>query len=325
MNKNLLDQLKPITLEEQKLLEEHGEIDTAIYMSEASNVVDCNKLLEHGKLIQVRPHTRFVHFPVHTHNYVEVIYMCSGRTHHVINGDDVYLETGELLFLNQHAKQEIYPAGQDDIAINFIILPEFFDYALTMMEEEENLLRDFIVSCLRSQTEEANYLHFKVADILPIQNLVENLIWTILNKQPNKRKINEATMGLLFLQLMNHTDKVEISKRGFKQDLTLTVLRYIEENYKDGELSKLAKNLHYDVYWLSRMIKQSTGKTYIELLQLKRLNQAAYLLCHTKLTVADIGLAIGYDNLSYFHRIFKQKYEVSPKVYRKTYQEKVNK
>lgn len=325
MNKNLLDQLKPITLEEQKLLEGQGEIDTAIYMSESSNVVDCNKLLEHGKLIQVRTHTRFVHFPVHTHNYVEVIYMCSGRTHHVINGDDVYLETGELLFLNQHAKQEIYPAEQDDIAINFIILPEFFDYALTMMEEEENLLRDFIVSCLRSQTEEANYLHFKVADILPIQNLVENLIWTILNKQPNKRKINEVTMGLLFLQLMNHTDKVEISKSGFKQDLTLTVLRYIEENYKDGELSKLAKNLHYDVYWLSRMIKQSTGKTYIELLQLKRLNQAAYLLCHTKLTVADIGLAIGYDNLSYFHRIFKQKYEVSPKVYRKTYQEKINK
>ena len=58
-------------------------------------VIDSKRLLQKGKLIQVRPHTRFVHFPQHTHNYIEVIYMCQGSTTHILNGSEVVLEEGE--------------------------------------------------------------------------------------------------------------------------------------------------------------------------------------------------------------------------------------
>lgn len=44
----------------------------------------------------------------------------------MIDGTDVILKKGELLFLNQSAVQEIYPASEKDIAVNFIVLPEFF-------------------------------------------------------------------------------------------------------------------------------------------------------------------------------------------------------
>ena len=54
------------------------------------------------------------------------------------------LQEGDLLFLNQNAVQEILPAGRDDIAVNFIVLPEFFDTAFFMMGEEENMLKDFL-------------------------------------------------------------------------------------------------------------------------------------------------------------------------------------
>ena len=205
----LYSELKKITAEEARILNGDTKIETAIYMSQEPQrkdayIVDAKKLLDAGKLIQVRPHTRFVHFPRHTHNYIEVIYMCCGTTHHVIDGEDVWLREGEMLFLNQKAEQEIYPASEDDLAVNFIILPEFFDYVLKMIGEEKNLLRDFVIDCLMGENEEAGYMHFKVAGILPIQNLVENLIWSIWNRQPNRRSINQATMGLLFLQLMNH-------------------------------------------------------------------------------------------------------------------------
>ena len=194
MNAKLLEELKKITPEEQRILSGAGEIEKNIYMSAGADMVEAGKLLEAGKMIQVRPHTRFVYFPRHTHNYIEVIYMCSGSTHHVINGEDVILEQGELLFLSRKAVQEIYPAGENDIAVNFIVLPEFFEYGLNMMEPEENLLRSFVIDCLRGENEAAGYLHFKVADVLPVQNLVENLIWTVWNRQPNRRRTNQATM-----------------------------------------------------------------------------------------------------------------------------------
>ncbi len=51
------------------------------------------------------------------------------------------------------------------------------------------------------------------------KNLMENLIWTIHNKQPNKRSIHQATMGLLLLQLMNYTDLVHVGKDNKNQEL----------------------------------------------------------------------------------------------------------
>ncbi len=316
MTEELLKILRKITPEEEKILSGEKNIKKEIYMAENTNVVDASKLLEAGKLIQVRTHTRFIHFPEHTHNYVEMIYMCSGSTHHVINGEAVILKQGELLILNQNAVQEIYPAGEQDVAVNFIILPEFFDYGLKMMETEENQLRDFIVSCLRGRNESAGYLHFKVADVLPVQNLLENLIWTIVNKQSNKRSINQATMGLLFLQLMNYMDKLETDAGSEQQKFVITVLSYVEEHYKNGELTELADDLHYEVCWLSREIKKRTGKTYTDLVQTKRLSQAAYLLRTTSMNVLDISMAVGYDNISYFHRIFQKKYGMTPRKYR---------
>ena len=123
-------------------------------------------------------------------------------------------------------------------------------------------------------------------------------------------------MGLLLLQLLNHMDKMETGSSGFDKELTGVVLSYVEEHYKNGSLSELADMMGYDVYWLSREIKKRTGKTYKELLQAKRMNQALYLLGSSTLPILDIIESVGYDNTSYFYRKFKEKYGMSPKEYR---------
>ena len=72
----------------------------------------------------------------------------------------------------------------------------------------------------------------------------------------------------------------------------------------------------YDVYWLSREIRKRTGKTYKELLQEKRMQQAVYLLANSRIPVTDIIESVGYDNTSYFYRLFRGRYGMSPKEYR---------
>lgn len=317
MKKELLEQLTSITKEEQEILDGRTTIDVSLYNSHESMVIDSQRLLDDGKLIDLRTHTRFVKFPKHTHNYIEVVYMCSGQTHHIINGTELELHTGELLFLSQNSTQEIQPAGANDIAVNLIILPEFFDQVLAIIGVQNSLLRDFLVDCLRNSHEGISYLYFKVADVLPVQNLMENMIDLLLHPQNNKRKISQTTMALLFLHLMNCTDYLEIGKDHLDQELTLTVFRFIEENYRSGELSQLADSLHYSLYQLSRIIKHTTGKTYTELLQEKRLQQAAFLLSTTTLSVMDVCLSVGYNNFSYFYRIFRQRYQMTPKAYRR--------
>ena len=222
----------------------------------------------------------------------------------------------ELLLLNQHASQEILPADRDDIAVNFIILPEFFDQTLSMLGSEPGLLRDFVVGCLQSLDSPVPFLHFKVAGVLPVQNLIENLVWTITNGIQNKRLMNQVTMGLLFLQLLNHMDKLETGTHSYEQEMLMNVFQYIEEHYKDGSLTALANQLNCEFTWLSKTVKNLTGSTYTQLVQKKRLNQACFLLRSTALSVLDISMAVGYDNFSYFHRIFKQETGMSPRTYR---------
>ncbi len=316
MHEELLKELSVITEEEQRILGGKTEIDQQIYTEKKEMVIDSRKLLQKGKLIQVRAHTRFVHFPKHTHNYIEVIYMCQGTTTHILNGKEVVLEEGDLLFLNQNAVQEILPAGRDDIAVNFIVLPEFIDTAFSMLGDEENQLRDFLVGALCGRDGETSWMYFHVADILPIQNLVENMVWTIFYDSSNKRSCNQITMGLLFLQLLNYMDKMETGGSKYDSELTAAVLSYINEHYKSGTLSELAGQLGYDVYWLSREIRRRTGRTYKELLQEKRMQQAVYLLTNSEIPVTDIIESVGYDNTSYFYRKFREKHGMSPKEYR---------
>ena len=114
--------------------------------------------------------------------------MCQGTTTHILNGNQVVLEEGDLLF-KSNAVQEILPAGEADIAVNFIILPEFFDTAFSMMDGEENLLKDFLIRALCGRDEDTAYLYFHVAGILPVQNLIENMVWTFFMIHPIKEVV----------------------------------------------------------------------------------------------------------------------------------------
>lgn len=317
MNEELMKLLRPVTPEEEEILKGSLQIQKQIYTDKKDFTIVSDKMLARGRLMDIRTHTRFVEFPRHKHDYIEIIYMCSGKTVHLINdATRIVLEQGDLLFLNQHAFHAIEAAGKDDIAINFMILPEFFDVAFAMLEGE-NELRNFLVGSLMQDTGKSDYLHFKVADVLPVQNLVENMVWSLLKQQGHGRNINQTTMGLLFMYLMNYIEKIEQHNEAQKDSMAvMSALRYIEDNYRAASLTELAGELNLSVYHLSRLIKQNTGSTFKELLQRKRLNRAVQLLSETRLSVSDIIAYVGYDNASYFFRIFRDKYGVSPREYR---------
>ena len=313
IDKSIIDKLSGLTGEEKRILNGGESIDRTLYMDGSRDVISGDKLLPPGKTITIRPHTRFVAFPEHTHDYVEMVYMCRGETTHIVNGQRIVLHAGELLILGQNARQAIEPAGEGDVAVNFIVRPTFFSGTLPFLGEEETPLRRFVISCLTGENEEG-WLLFRVADVLPVQNLIENLLYTLLENTPTKRGVLQMTMGLLFNQLLNHTETLRFETR--EQNALFSVLRYVEEDYRDGTLGEIAARLHYELTSLSRLIRQKTGRTYTGLVQEKRLSQAAWLLRNTDKKVDEIANSVGYENLSFFHRLFAAHFGLSPKKYR---------
>ena len=316
VQRELLEQLREITEEERRILNGEAEVDRDLYTSGSDFTIDSNKMLEEGKLIAIRTHTRFVHFPLHRHNYVEVLYVCEGTLTNIIDGKQVIVRKGELLFLNQFTHHEILAAGRSDIAINFMVLPEFFDVAYTMAGNN-NILADFLVNVLRQDEERGEYLHFKVAEVLQIQNLLENMIYSLVTGKGDQNRINQTTMGLIFLYLLESVQYAEMRlPNQYENMIAMTTLDYIEQQYRTAPLTELCEQLHLPMHMLSKMIKKNTGFNFKELLQRKRLNKAVELMCETDLPISDIIAAVGYENGSYFHRVFKERYHTTPRAFR---------
>ena len=81
-------------------------------------------------------------------------------------------------------------------------------------------------------------------------------------------------------------------------------------------LTDVAAAFHVGLPYLSAEVKRATGSTFKELLLHKRLDKAARLLRETRLTIQEVCAEVGYDNTSYFHRVFRRRYGKSPKEYR---------
>ena len=313
----LLSRLRQITPEEQEILEGRSDIRQEQYTSSREFVIDSRLLLEKGRLIEIRPHTRFAYFPRHRHNYVELVYMVSGTTTHIIDGHErIVLSPGDLLFLNQNVSHEILPAGEEDIAVNFIILPEFFLRPISMVEQD-NLLYDFLTDSLSGRSQISRYHHIQAQGIVPVENLLESMIWSLVEHQPGMNTINQTSMGLLLLNLSRFASGINRNDPGGReQNLVFSLLSYLDSRYKDGTLSEISAELGEPEYALSRLLKQRTGCNFKELLQRRKLQQAAYLLVNTPLPIESILERIGYENSSYFYRRFRVKYGCSPKEYR---------
>ena len=76
MREQLLQELMIISEEEKKYQAGQGNIEKQLYAKESISEIDRELLLKRGRLITVRPHSRFVDFPEHRHNYVEMMYVC---------------------------------------------------------------------------------------------------------------------------------------------------------------------------------------------------------------------------------------------------------
>ena len=78
----------------------------------------------------------------------------------------------------------------------------------------------------------------------------------------------------------------------------------------------MAKNFGFNPNYLSDYLKKQTGKTFIQLVHLQRVNVAAEFLTYTTAPIERIANQVGYENPSYFYKIFKKYFGISPAEYR---------
>jgi AraC-like DNA-binding protein/mannose-6-phosphate isomerase-like protein (cupin superfamily) len=316
MNQELLNELLQITDEEKSILEQQAKVSKELYTSKTNFIIESEKFLSKEKMIMVRQHTRFVDFPLHKHDYIEVNYVYNGKLEQTVGGKPIILKKGELLLLNQHIEHEIKACAKEDIVINFIIRPAFFDFIFSYLSSG-NIVSDFLLSSLYNNTQNGQFLYFKVSEVEGIQDLIRKMIHEIMYPTTFSESAIKLYMGLVMIELIKNSDRVERKEEAsITHYMVVESLKYIEAHYKEASLYDLAEQLNQSHYGLSKTIKKATSRTFKDLLQERRLGKAKELLEGTDLPIASIVEQVGYDNISYFYRIFKGKFGQTPKEFR---------
>lgn len=316
---NLYEKLIELTDEESKILDGKCQVDKSIYTDNSQFIVDSNKLLNNEELIKVRKHTRFIAFPKHKHNYIEFNYVYNGKLTQVIDGKKLTLSKGEIIFLNKNIIHEIEKSEKEDIIINFIIKPEFFDYVISLIDNNNPVI-NFLMRTLYINYNQGEYLYFKVSQNKEVQGIIEKIIIELYENNIFSNARTKLLVGILLVELARSSDDLEESSvDDYEKKIVVEIIKYVEENYKYGTLSEVSLILRQNYYKLGRLIKKHLGYTFKDLLQEKRLIKSEELLKSTDLPISTIVELVGYENLTYFYKIFKSKYNMTPKDYRNKY------
>ncbi|HCE43138.1 MAG TPA: hypothetical protein DET40_06300 [Lentisphaeria bacterium] len=249
------------------------------------------------------------HFGSHRHHdFYDMTYVVSGRLFNRINGNVIEQFPGSLLLVNVNDIHEVW--GEDVEFINLV----FFE------KEIRNLMRD-MQSSFRDGSR--SFLNFDR---------------TIVSKIPeNERPHFEVSMR----NLMNVHGKPQ-ALLAFRIFLYRTIMEYFfpdSSHHIQGDempdwIIKCLNEIHngHERNWTLNGIRQICGRskehicrafrkhlgiTPSQLINEYRLERAGRLLRFTNQTVSEISFGTGFNNLSYFNRIFLKKYGTSPVKYRK--------
>jgi ligand-binding sensor domain-containing protein/signal transduction histidine kinase/DNA-binding response OmpR family regulator len=146
-------------------------------------------------------------------------------------------------------------------------------------------------------------------------NMLEARVWNLLD---SRLKLRERYRKEISLQPKN----VAITSPDEK--FLEKAMAYIEQNISEPSLSveELGKEVGMSRVTLYRKVKALTDQTAIEFIRSVRLKRAAQLLEQNKLNVNEVAYMVGFQDIDYFRRCFKEQFGFTPKEYASNANEK---
>ena len=181
------------------------------------------------------------------------------------------------------------------------------------LDAVSNILKEFFgVSYELSVYEEHALSHGSSSKAMSYVGITCNgkMYWGAgMNEDIIKASIHALTVAVNKLPQIKSDEKCE-------DDRLVSMLNFIQTNYQTVTLEDMANQFHLSEPYISKYIKDKSGRTFGEHVAGIRMKRAKSLLKNGNMTVENISYAVGYQNVEHFNRVFKKSFEMTPVQYR---------
>lgn len=268
--------------------------------------------------IAISKNNRFSYVPAHTHNFIELNYMYSGKCTQYINGEKIILNEHNLIMMDKAIIQQIEYTGSNDILVNILIkndsvINQLFDY----ISISSNQITQFLYNAAKINSLHNNFILFDLTNHDVAINLIESLIIKGFSSAGQRNKSMALLLSTLIIELSQSIEQEYLNFTNTTDDKLLPIIQYINQHFATTSLKKVSKKFGYNTNYLSNKIKASTGQTFKNLVDSRRLSVAQTLMLKSHYTLNEISNVIGYKNNSSLFRLFEKHLNTTPSAYKR--------
>lgn len=265
---------------------------------------------------------------LHSHEYIEVMYILSGNATHKVSDKTYEVRRGDLFIVNPGTVHAFYTKQDNNepfVAYDLMFTPEFFDSAIDGYHPLESLSQSFIFCSLFSEQDTPKpYLNVTGTQYTAFGELFNKIYHEYEGKKKGYREIIRAYLIELIVTCfrLNENQKytdAEIRNHRIVEFLT----NFIKDNYAHPlSINSLAKTVFLNPDYLGRIFKKQTGRSISEMIQKVRIEEACEQLASTNKSIAEIAHLCGFEDTKFFYTVFKKRMGILPGDYRKSLKNK---
>lgn len=307
-------------------------VDSDVFVGK--KIFDGEKIFKNGlpiflnKAIKQRPPD----LQVHTHDFIEISYVFSGKGTHQILDESIDISKGDLFLINPGIPHRFMSAPEyaDDefVIYNFDFSADLISEANIQINKNIPLDEIFIYSAFLNKDNSVPYYHAYLQGnkAKEVEYIFDKAYREFSSHRVGYENVLFSYLTILLVLIFRiFADENDISdSNNYKKDLIENALQYINENFTNPSISleTIANQYFLNKNYFAHLFKDEVGCKYTKYIQNKRISYACELLTTTNQKVIDIMYQCGYRDIKYFNELFQQITGKTPTAFRKHSEQK---
>lgn len=266
--------------------------------------------------VSINKHLRYCPVPVHAHEYYEIMCIIKGSCSVYIGSNLVQMQAGDTIIVPPFLVHTISVFNNDCIMYSAEIRFSTLQSKFSSLLSTKQLISDLFFHSFNDHSDPC-YLLIRTGDYFLGDNKFGDIVAEFNNSQKYSCEIiNILTSAFLYDLLRNFSKTATITTIKDKSRFEIMLTKYISDHMDTVTLTDLSQTFSYSNRQMSRIIKQTTGLSYSDLVKKIKMESIAKTLVVTDLPINKIMEMSGISSPSYFFKTFRAYFGETPLEYR---------